>query len=182
MKVGKYTYGAQGIEVISFDGQADIEIGAFTSIAEGVRIFTADGRGHEPAAGSLFPFGLVHTQVFTNTLPVASVRSKGPIRIGNDCWIGNGVTIMSGVTIGDGAIVAANSHVVKNVDPYTMVGGNPAKACYWRYPFRLGARMQKLAWWDLPDHVINKLLPLLMSEATEETVTEMERIVRDEYH
>ena len=53
--------------------------------------------------------------------------------IGNDVWIGSNVTIMSGVTIGDGAVIANNSHVVKNIDPYSIVGGNPAKFIKFRF-------------------------------------------------
>jgi virginiamycin A acetyltransferase len=72
--------------------------------------------------------------------------TKGNVIIGNDVWIGSNVTIMSGVTIGDGAVIANNSHVVKNVEPYTLVGGNPAKLIKYRFSKEQIEKLLKIKW------------------------------------
>lgn len=80
--------------------------------------------------------------------------------IGNDVWVGAKATIMDGVTIGDGAIVAAGSVVVKDVPPYAIVGGAPAKIIKYRYPEEMIARLLEIKWWDLPDKEITKVIDL----------------------
>ena len=75
---------------------------------------------------------------------------------------------MSGVTIGDGAVIANNSHVVKNVEPYSLVGGNPAKFIKYRFSEDIIKKMLLLKWWDLPDEKINELSPLLCSNKFDE--------------
>jgi len=81
-------------------------------------------------------------------------RYKGDIVIGNDVWIGYGVTILSGVTIGDGAIVAANSCVVKDVPPYSIVGGVPAKVIKYRFDDETIGKLLKIRWWDWDEQKI----------------------------
>lgn len=76
------------------------------------------------------------------------VRRKGEILIGNDVWIGNGATILAGIRIGDGAVVAANSNVVKDVPPYAIVGGNPAKIIRYRFPADIIQKLRRIAWWS----------------------------------
>jgi serine acetyltransferase len=70
---------------------------------------------------------------------------------------------MSGVTIGDGAIIANNSHVVKNVEPYSLVGGNPAKLIKYRFDPEIIEKLLMIKWWDWDDEKINKFTPLLCS-------------------
>jgi len=76
-------------------------------------------------------------------------------------WIANGVTIMSGVKIGDGAIIAANSHVVKDVDPYSIVGGNPAKIIKYRFTKEQIKNLLEIKWWNWSDDKINQNVTLL---------------------
>lgn len=80
--------------------------------------------------------------------------------IGNDVWIGAKVTIMDGVSIGDGAIVAAGSVVVKDVPPYAIVGGAPAKVIKYRYSEEMISRLLEIKWWNLPDEKITKVIDL----------------------
>lgn len=92
------------------------------------------------------------------------VLSK-PTLVGNDVWIGNNVQIMAGVTIGDGAVIAAGSIVTKDVAPYAIVGGNPAKLIRYRIEDeeqRLA--MQKISWWDWPEQVVAERLDKIMSK------------------
>ena len=80
--------------------------------------------------------------------------------IGNDVWIGAKVTIMDGVSIGDGAIVAAGSVVVKDVPPYAIVGGAPAKVIKYRFPEEMIERLLEIKWWNLPDEELTKVVEL----------------------
>ena len=84
--------------------------------------------------------------------------------IGSDVWIASNVTIMSGVTIGDGAIIANNSHVIKNVELYSIVGGNSAKHITYRFDVKLIEKLMKIQWWNWEDSKINQYLPLLCSD------------------
>ena len=71
---------------------------------------------------------------------------------------------MSGVTIGDGAVIAANSHIVKDVEPYSIVGGNPAKLIRYRFTKEQIEKLLKIKWWNWPDEVINVFTPILCNE------------------
>ena len=73
---------------------------------------------------------------------------KGDINIGNDVWIGYNATILAGVTIGDGAIIATNSTVIKDVEPYSIVGGNPANEIKKRFSEDTITKLLELKWWD----------------------------------
>jgi hypothetical protein len=77
---------------------------------------------------------------------VPSPQKRPPV-IGNDVWIGADVTLMAGITVGDGAILATGSVVTRDVEPYAIVGGAPAKWIRWRHPPEIAAALQELAWW-----------------------------------
>jgi acetyltransferase-like isoleucine patch superfamily enzyme len=79
-----------------------------------------------------------------------AIHGKGPITIGNDVWIGYEAVITSGVTIGDGAVVAARSMVTKSVEPYAVVGGNPATHLRYRFDEPTREALQRITWWDWP--------------------------------
>lgn len=83
--------------------------------------------------------------------------------IGNDVWIGSNVTIMSGVTIGDGAAIAANSTVTRDVDPYAIVAGNPARLLRRRFDPETIERLLEVAWWNWSDERIEENIELLCS-------------------
>lgn len=85
------------------------------------------------------------------------VESKGPVVIGSDCWIGYEALIMSGVTIGHGAVVAARAVVAKDVEPYSIVGGNPAKHIRWRFDEETRAALLRIRWWDWPAEKVDRL-------------------------
>jgi tetrahydrodipicolinate N-succinyltransferase len=74
--------------------------------------------------------------------------SNGDVIIENDVWIGSGVTIMSGVKIGNGSIVAANSHIISDVRPFSIVGGNPATFIRYRFPHEIISKLEEINWWN----------------------------------
>jgi len=164
--VGKYTYGVQNINVRSWGEGYTVTIGNFCSFAENITVFT--GGNHRVDRITTYPFGHIRKDVFTNFNGEGHPSSNGNVTIGNDVWIGTNVTIMSGITIGDGAVLAANSHVVKDVPPYSIVGGNPAKVIKYRFTTEQIDGLLKLKWWYWDDVKINSKLPLICSDRIDE--------------
>lgn len=138
-------------------------IGKFCSIACGAKfIFTC--ANHAMKSLSTYPFpifadawGLEWSNVTT------AWDNKGDIVIGNDVWIGYEAVIMQGVHIGDGAIIGTRAVVTKDVPPYTIVGGVPAKEIRKRFTPETITTLQQLCWWDWPYHKIQQHLPKIMS-------------------
>lgn len=150
-------------------------IGKFCQIASGVE-FVMNGANHQMNAVSTFPFytleGWKQTPPTRNDLPI-----KGDTIIGNDVWIGQNATILPGVHIGDGAIIGANSIVGSNVEPYTIVVGNPAKALRKRFDEELIDIMEKLKWWDKSIEEINNLIPLLTNSNLEYVKEQLKKLL-----
>ena len=95
---------------------------------------------------------------------------KGDITIGNDVWIGAKATIMSGITIGDGAIIAAGSVVVKDVEPYSMVGGNPAKHLKFRFTEKQIMSLLKISWWNWTEDRIKSDAMMMWSDSIDKFI------------
>jgi virginiamycin A acetyltransferase len=134
-------------------------IGKFCQIANGVE-FIMNGANHKMNAASTFPFYIFEGWQ-QDIPPLSEMPIKGDTIVGNDVWIGQSVTILPGVHIGNGAIIGANSVVGSDVEPYTIIVGNPAKLIRKRFDDELIGLLQKLKWWDLPIEEINKIIPLL---------------------
>ena len=160
--IGKHTYGVPNIDIYYWGEGTHVEIGAFCSISGYILLYL--GGNHRTDWVTTFPFGHISKETFTLFDGEGHPTTKGNVIIGNDVWIGTGVTIMSGITIGDGACIASNSVVTKNVEPYTIVGGNPAKVIKKRFTDDQIKRLLELKWWELPDEEINKITPLLCSD------------------
>ena len=161
--VGKHTYGMKNIDVKWWDGTKYIYIGAFSSIGENVTMYLGNGMSHHTHYFSTFPFGILCTDIFSAPMD-CSIISNGHIHIGNDVWICDNVTVVSGVKIGDGAIIACNSHVIKDVEPYGIYGGNPATLIKYRFEDCTVQRLLKMEWWNWDDKTINENLALLYNE------------------
>ena len=157
MSFGKYTYGNPNIFWVNED--AKLVIGNFCSIADNVNIFL--GGNHRSDWVTTYPFGHIYQNEFNMFDGKGHPSTKGDVIIGNDVWIGSNVTIMSGVTIGDGAVIANNSHVVKNIEPYSLVGGNPATFIKYRFTPQQIEKLLEIKWWFWEDEKINKFTPLL---------------------
>lgn len=160
MSFGKYTYGNPNIY---WDNSgAKLIIGNFCSIADNVNIYL--GGNHRMDWVTTYPFGHIHTNIFNTFNGNGHPSTKGNVVIGNDVWIGSNVTIMSGVTIGDGAVIANNSHIVKDVEPYSLTGGNPAKLIKYRFTTEQIQKLLDIKWWYWDDEKINKNIHLLCNE------------------
>lgn len=136
-------------------------IGKFCQIAAGVE-FVMNGANHQMNAVSTFPFytleGWDMTPPALSDLPL-----KGDTVIGNDVWIGQNATILPGVHIGDGAIIGADCVVGHDVEPYTIVVGNPARVLRRRFDDELISLMLEWKWWDMTVGEINEVIPILTS-------------------
>ena len=148
-------------------------IGRFCQIAAGVE-FVMNGANHQMNAVSTFPF---YTLEGWNMDPPAlsDLPLKGDTVIGSDVWIGQNAVILPGVRIGDGAIVGANSVVGSDVDPYTIVAGNPARLLRKRFDDELIALLLRFRWWDRDVGEIDSLIPLLTCGDTEKVRAELKR-------
>ncbi len=156
-RVGRHTYGNPTIK--SWDDGARLTIGSFCSIAPGVTILL--GGEHHTDWVSTFPFATAYP---TPRALEEQRRTKGDVIIGNDVWIGLNSLILSGVTIGDGAVIGAGSVVTKDVPPYAIVGGNPAKLIRYRFAREEIDELMRISWWNWSDEKIIANLGLILSK------------------
>ena len=131
------------------------------------------GGNHRTDWITTYPFGHIHQHELGGYDIKGHPATNGDVNIGNDVWIGNFATIVSGVTIGDGAVIATNAHVVKDVSPYEIVGGNPAKSIKFRFDEEIRNLLLELKWWDLPVHQIVEINRILCSPPTAETIKDL---------
>lgn len=151
--IGRHSYGVGRDTVFKPGPDAPVSIGGFCSIGPGVVLMArGDRRTDLP---SLYPF---RTKLWNEKGgPNCDATTKGPIAIGHDVWIGANAVVLSGVTIGTGAIVGAGAVVARDVPPYAIAVGNPARIVRHRFsPERIAALLAS-AWWDLPDDVLRAL-------------------------
>lgn len=141
-RLGDYSYVVQDCEIIHS------QIGKFVSIASHVRINPGNhpmeraSQSHFTYRASAYFDGEADEPAFFNR------RRERPVKIGNDVWVGHGAIILPGRNIGDGAVVAAGAVVTKDVEPYMIVAGNPARPIRPRFPRDIAAQLQAIAWWD----------------------------------
>lgn len=142
--IGDYTYGHP---IVLYENEnANLHIGKFCSIAKDVTVFL--GGNHRTDWVTTFPFNDLAKYFPELSNIKGHPATKGDVIINNDVWIGRGVTIMSGVRIANGAVIAANSTLTKNVGPYELWGGNPAKFISKRFTDEEIRRLDKISWWN----------------------------------
>jgi acetyltransferase-like isoleucine patch superfamily enzyme len=154
--IGEHTYGTP--TVLTWQEGTTLKIGKYSSIADNVTIFL--GGNHRTDWVTTYPFNVLD--------PLAEhikghPHSRGDVVIGNDVWLGRGCVIMSGVTIGDGACVAANAVVTRDVAPYSIVGGNPARVIRKRFTDAQIKHLLQIRWWDWPREKIAAVYEQLLS-------------------
>lgn len=168
ISVGDYTYYDDFEDVHNFEKNVryhfdfigdQLRIGKFCAIASGVE-FVLNGGNHLVDAISSYPFSIFGNG-WEHAMEGRQFPHRGDIVIGNDVWLGYRSVILAGVSIGDGAIVGACSVVTRDVPPYTIVAGNPAKEIRRRFSEAEIVRLLDLRWWDWPIEKITAHVHLL---------------------
>lgn len=133
--------------------------------------FLFNSANHSLMSLSTYPFPLFFEEWNQNPCDVTkSWNNKGDIVIGNDVWIGFEAVIMAGVTIGDGAVIGARALVTKDIPPYTIVGGVPAKPIKKRFSEKTIETLLQIRWWDWPKEKIQKHIPAIQSGSIEQLI------------
>jgi virginiamycin A acetyltransferase len=176
---GKHTYGLSNITLKSWGEGAHLYVGSFCSIAGSQTVFL--GGNHRTDCASTFPFGHALKELFPAGAIHASQHptTNGHVVINHDVWIGRNCTIMSGLTIGSGSVVAAGSLVTKDIRPYTIVGGNPAKTIRQRFSDDIVKDLLALEWWHRSDNEINLIVPLLQQPLDDKVMGQIKAILSE---
>ncbi|RUW55735.1 CatB-related O-acetyltransferase [Mesorhizobium sp. M8A.F.Ca.ET.161.01.1.1] len=150
-KLGRHTFGIDnGLKIFGCSPEAPLEIGSFCSIADEVMFLCSGNHPTTCATTSFAPSKMLGKPPFKDP------SGRRGITIGNDVWIGRRAIILPGVKIGDGGVVGAQATVTKDVPPYTIVGGNPAKTIRLRFPAKIISKMLVIRWWDWDDEMIRQ--------------------------
>lgn len=155
-EVGEWTYGKP--KILAADDGGTLKIGKFCSIAGGVTIIL--GGEHRIDWISTYPFNVLFEEA---KHIIGHPTTKGDVIIDHDVWIGENAFILSGVHIGSGAVIAARSVVTKDVEPYTIVAGNPAHSIRKRFQADIIETLLEIKWWDWPLEKIKENIPILLS-------------------
>lgn len=167
--LGDYSYTARYADI------AHSFLGKFVNVAAFSRLNPGEHPYHR---ASLHHFMYRSSYYWPDEPDEAAVfdwRRSRPVRVGHDSWIGHGAIIMKGVTVGNGAIVAANAVVTKDVPPYGVVAGSPARLVKWRHSASVAERLQALAWWDWSHDQLRIALPDFRALSAEAFLEKYER-------
>ncbi len=164
LEVGDFTYGVPRIK-FNRNNNERITIGKFCSIGPDVTIF--GGGNHRTDWVTTYPFVVFLKDKFGYIEGYPDYRKKGVV-IGNDVWIGANAKILSGVTVGDGAVIGTGAIITKNVEPYSIVAGNPGKLIRYRFEQEVVKKLLEMKWWDWNYEHIYNVIPLLESQSIDE--------------
>lgn len=173
IRVGRFSYYSGYYHGHGFDDCArylapdrdDVDrlvIGSFCSIGSGASFIMAGNQGHQLEWAATFPFLYMQDEAAFSGAVDGFVRA-GDTLVGNDVWIGTEAMIMPGVSIGDGAVIGSRALVTRDVEPYSIVGGNPAKFIRKRFDEENIALLLEMQWWDWPLERLHEAMPLLCS-------------------
>ena len=185
--VGDYTYYDDPVDPTGFETNNilfnypefgdNLIIGKFCSIASGTK-FIMGPANHRISSVTTYPFHVFGGLWSENTPEhLSQLPFKGDIIVGNDVWFGRECVVMPGVKIGDGAIIAAYSVVTKDIEPYSVVGGNPARLIKKRFDDELIELLLRLKWWDFEPEALAEILPLLCDPDLDYVTTQIKQML-----
>ena len=166
--IGRGSYGVP--EVHDWNEGTTLKIGSFCSISAYVQIYL--GGEHRLDWVTTSPLNVM----FENKDISEHGISKGDVAIGNDVWICGNATILSGVTIGDGAVIGNGAIVSRNVEPYSIVAGNPAKHVKYRFKAEIIEELLQIQWWNWPENILKDNLHLLLNTDIENFIQQAKKI------
>jgi len=144
------------------EGADRLVVGSFCSIGSGAAFIMAGNQGHRHDWISTFPFfWMSEVPAFAGALN--GYQPSGDTIIGNDVWIGSEAIVMPGIKVGDGAIIGTRALVTRDVEPYTIVGGNPAKPIRKRFDEARIAKLLEMRWWNWSDDELRLAMPIMTS-------------------
>ncbi|MGB4468768.1 MAG: CatB-related O-acetyltransferase [Azovibrio sp.] len=147
-----------GLHILQWNPEARLKVGAYCSFAHNVQILM--GGNHRTDWVTTYPFSALWAEASGHS---GHPAPAGETVIGNDVWVGYSASILGEVSIGDGAVIAAHAVVTRDVAPYAIVGGNPAREIRKRFDDETIARLLRLQWWNWPEERILQHLPELLS-------------------
>ena len=159
----------------------DVEIGSFCAISWNVSMGGDNHDFHQPTIHPFYynsTFGIEENPELKKQQDILEAQEE-PCKIGNDVWIGCGVIINRGITIGNGACIGAGSVVTRDVPPYAVVVGTPARVIKYRFDESVIDRLQKVAWWNWPVDVLKANRHLFKSHLDESLLSQMEEITEN---
>lgn len=169
--VGRYSYYSGYYHGHAFDdcarflsrepGTDRLIVGSFCSIGSGAVFMMAGNQGHRNDWISTFPFFYMRDEEPAFAAALDAYRPAGDTVIGSDVWIGSEAMFMPGVTVGHGAVIGSRALVTRDVEPYAVVGGTPARSIRRRFPDEQVAMLLEMAWWDWPLDSLRDAMPLL---------------------
>lgn len=165
-EIGDHTYGLP--KTLYGAENSNLIIGKYCSFGENVKIYL--GGNHNIKRATTYPFGAFKRfwslSDDYNEVPI----SKGSVIVGSDVWIADDVTILSGVNIGHGAVIGNKSLVTKDVPPYCIVAGNPARIIKKRFGEEVISKLLEISWWNMDDVKVKEIIPYLLNENVEEFI------------
>lgn len=176
LDIGRFTYyddegtrpPFEQANVLYLYGPQRLRIGSFTAIGPGAS-FLMPGGNHPMAGVSTYPFTMFGGDWTAATLEsFMGLGQRGDTVVGNDVWIGREAVILPGVSIGDGAVIGAHAVVTKDVEPYEVVAGNPARVLRTRFTDEQIGLLRELRWWDWPVDAITRHATLIMTGTPED--------------
>ncbi len=170
LTIGDYSYRAPTVRIFAGD-QAAVRIGKFTALAPGVQFFL--GGNHRTDWVTMYGLRIVFG--LPGAMEDGTPASRGDIEVGNDCWIGSEAVVLSGVTIGDGAVVATRAVVTRDVPPYAVVAGNPAREVRRRFSAAQIEALSRIAWWDWPIEQVLEHVDLLCAPDIDSFIERFDR-------
>ena len=163
-KADRGTYFDRSVIIISWSDEYNIQVGKYCSIGRDCTFFLHANHRPDWITTSSQLLGPVTPEIASMHMDMGHPSCKGDIIVGSDVWIGAKSTIMSGIKIGHGAIVAAGALVTKDVEPYSVVGGNPAKHLKYRFEEQQIKNLLDIAWWDWEESKIKEEAMILWSQ------------------